>query len=372
MNCQDVIVIGAGPAGTIVAEQIASEGFDVLILEKANFPGHRKYCGGALSKEFCRELDLPNVLVEGESDNLVFHYPRDTIRLTSKSGFVLFEREKFDSFLAMKAEEKGAKLFNSTVVTDVIRNGNMQIVQFKRISLNQKEKIQARLVIFADGAETFAYKKYNIGFQPKPDCTMLAATCDLRSYDKPNNSLDFFISNEISPHGYGWVFPRKQAINVGVTVLLSKMKHNIRFYLNQLLKSENIEKLQSIKSGFRLIPQLIVDNLHTDTTMVVGDAAGTADPITGKGISNAIVNAKIAAKVATKALKNKTLTADLLAEYQEKWKATLEYQGIVNKYKLHRLALKIGINPAISLKLGAFGSFESLDLTDCKNNKRTK
>lgn len=359
MKFADVIVIGAGPAGTTVAKQMASEGFDVLVFEKSNFPGHMKPCGGAISREFCKELNLPGEIIEKEINRLLIHFPEESIELSSKSGFALFERENFDSFLAKKAVESGAKVLNSTAVTDVIRDSNKMIVYFKRIPFQQTEKIQTRLVVFADGTETLAHKKYKIGFQSKPDHTVLAATCDIRLHNESRDSLDFFVSEEISPFGYGWIFPKKHSINVGVTVLLSKMKHNIRSYLDKLLKLEKLSSLQVIKYGFRLIPQSIVERIHSDATMVVGDAAGTADPITGSGISNAIVNAKTAAEVAVKALENKQTTADLLAEYEKKWKKTLEYQRIISKYALQKLALKIGINPAISLRMGAFSSYES-------------
>lgn len=356
MNLIDVIVIGAGPAGATVAKQIADKGFSVSILEKSSFPGFMKTCGGAISKEFCKELKLPNEIIEKETNRLLIHFPEER-EFSIKSEFALFNRERFDTFLAEEAAESGAKILNSTAVTDVIRNGSEMIVYFKRIPSHQTKRMETRLVIFADGTETLANRKFRIGFQSKPDNTMLAATCDIKLHND-RDSLDFFVSDEISPFGYGWIFPKKDSLNVGVAVLLAKMTRNIRLNLDHLLKLENLSSLEDIKYGFRLIPQSIVEKMYDDSIMVVGDAAGTADPITGKGISNAIVNAKIAAEVAAKALEDRRITADLLAEYEKNWRETLEYQGIKSKYALQQLALKIGINPAISLKMGAFGSYE--------------
>ncbi len=351
---KDVVVIGAGPAGTTIGEKLSMAGFEVLIVEKTDFPGQKKPCGGAISKGFFKELGLAeDKIIEKETNKLIVHQSGQSTELSYQSGFVTFERERFDSSLAQKAVEKGVNLWTSTLVKDIKITNKGAMIQYKKLLKNETGKIKARLVVFADGAETLAQKTLKIGFQKRPECTLMAAACDLEWKNNSWDSLDFFVSEDISPFGYGWIFPRRNSINVGVTVLLSKLKQSIKQHLDQLLKLERIKSHKKTKFGFRLIPQSIAENIFSDSTLVIGDAAGTTDPITQSGIQNAIINARIAANAAKRALEKGILTADLLKDYETEWKQTECYKNLVKKYELYKAALKIGINPAIALQMVA-------------------
>lgn len=349
----DVVVVGAGPAGTTVGGRIASAGFDVLIIEKEGSPGRNKVCGGAVSKSCFMELDLPKEIIEKESSKLVLHFPNERYELPSKSGCVLFDREKLDHMLARKATKNGARLMTSAMVYDVTKSDDEIVLHFKRLLQGEIGEVKARLVVFADGTNTLAYNKMRIGFRRRTDCTALAATYDLRWKENPLDSLDFFVSEEISPFGYGWVFPKKDSINVGVVCLLSKMKQDIKHYLDHFMISQKLGSREVIRYGSRLMPQSMAKKIQSDSVLVVGDAAGTADPLIGAGISNAIINAKIAADVAIKALQARKMTGDFLANYESKWKETANYRNILNSCRFQRIALKTGINYAFFLKIAA-------------------
>lgn len=356
----DVVVVGAGPAGATVGEQIAGVGFNVLIVEKDCSLGKNKVCGGAISKRYFADMELPKQIIEKEVNKLVFHFPDERLDIHSKYGYILLHREKLDQFLARKAVKNGAKLMTSTKVDDVTRSDDQVVISVRRLPRGKIGEIKARLVVFADGANTLANKKFGIGFQNRPDCTALAATYDLKWQKNPKDSLEFFFSKDISPTGYGWIFPRKDSINVGVGCLISKIKQNIRHSLDHLLTSEKLSLLEVIRYGVRLIPQSIPEKIHGASILVVGDAAGTADPISGSGIANAIANGKIAAKVAIEALESKRLTEDFLIRYENAWKKTPNYRNIQRSYLLQRLALTAGINAGIFFKqLGFFDRNDS-------------
>jgi digeranylgeranylglycerophospholipid reductase len=348
----DAVVIGAGPAGTTMAGRLAKLGYSVLVFEKADFPGKNKACGGALPEKFFKKLELPKDVIEKESRKLVVHFPDESIELPS-NGVVLFDREKFDSFLAQKAAENGAKILVSTTVFDVTKRGYETTIHYKRRSEDKPGKVRTRLVIFADGAETLAPKKMKIGFQRKPDHAALAATYDVKCLNHLRDSLDFFVTEKISPFGYGWIFPKQNTMNVGVICLLSKLKQNIKHHLDQLMISQKLEARDVVKYGCRLVPQSVVRKIYGDSALSVGDAAGTADPISGGGISNAIVSAEIAAEIAGRALQVKKVTADLLKDYELRWKQTKNYSGLVSGHRMQTMALKMGVNPAVFLKLSA-------------------
>jgi len=349
---KDVVVIGAGPAGATVASGIAKAGFGVLVLEKEESPGKGKVCGGALSKDEFLQLQIQEQIVEREVHKIVVHLGAERMELPSKRGFVLFYRDKFDSALMETARKNGAELVTYSIATDVSTGDYGAVIHYKHLS-HEELKVSSKLVIFADGANTLANKTLRIGFNKDKDLAMLAAVYEIKNKGELLESLDFFVSSEISPFGYGWVFPKRDSINIGVACLLTKLKCNIKEHLDKLLASQNIQS-DVITFGCRLIPQSIVEKIHCEAAMVVGDAAGTADPITGDGISNAIANGKIASEIAIQALEAKDLTAASLAEYDRRWQESETYRRIVSKYKLQESALKIGINPALSVVFGAF------------------
>ena len=351
----DVVIVGAGPAGATVGEQIASAGYNVLIVEKDCSPGKNKVCGGAVSKRYFADMELPKQAIEKEVHRLVFHFPDERLDIHNKNGYMLLDREKMDQFLARKAVKNGAELITSTKVQDVIRSDEYMAIYLKRLPRGKIREVRARLVVFADGTNTLANKKFGIGFQNRPDRTALAATYDLKWQKNAMDSLEFFFSEDISPTGYGWAFPRKDSINVGVMCLISKMQQNIRHYLDHLITSEKLCLQGIIRYGARLIPQSIPKKIHDNSILVVGDAAGTADPLSGSGIANAVANGEVAAKVAIEALESKKLTADFLTRYENVWYKTPHYKRIQISYLLQRIALKAGVNSGIFLKqLGFF------------------
>ncbi len=350
----DAVIVGAGPAGSTVGKLIASAGFEVLILEKSNFSGFKKMCGGAISQSCFNDLNLPEKIIEKEGFNIVLNLPSVKKKLCG-SGFVVVKREIFDKLLVQKAVDNTATLLNSTIVINVVKTGNGMKVSYKKCKENKIEDVHTRLVVFADGTNTLAYSKFNLGFKEDPDYTALALAYELKCKSNKFNSLDFFISEKISPFGYGWIFPKRDSINIGILCLLSKIHKNLNNYLDTFIVSQKLNKLKKISFGARLIPLGIPKNLVGDSALVVGDAAGTADPITGSGISNAIENSKEAAKIAIKALKAKNTSNDFLVQYAQNWEKNSVFIKIQKSLQLHKLALEKNVIPGLILyELGFF------------------
>ena len=226
----------------------------------------------------------------------------------------------------------------------------------------EEREARARMVIFGDGIPTLANKKFGIGFDCRPDGTALAAACDIQYPGNKLDSLDFFFSDEVSPFGYAWIFPKKDLVNVGVLCLVSKLKQDIGRTLERFVSSVGLGSRQVVRFGSRLIPQAHVGNLHCDSVLVAGDAAGTTDPIDGGGISNAMVNGETAGKVAIEALEANDLKADFLGRFEVQWKKTENYHAFRRSYALQRLALKADLSMGAFLK--QMGFFDHPDLAD--------
>jgi digeranylgeranylglycerophospholipid reductase len=358
----DVVVIGAGPAGSTVGQKIAVEGYNVLILEKSQSPGKNKICGGAISEKCFNDLKLPAKIIEKKTSRVVVHFPGEKLESPGKHSFALFNRENFDVLLAHKAVDGGAKLFTSTLAFDVRRDSDGVTIYYKKFTNGEMKRVRARLAIFADGTGTLASKKLGLGFKGKPAGTALAAAYDLKWLENSKCTIDFFFGEEISPFGYGWIFPKRDSINIGVLCLQSEIKKSIGDYLKRFVSSEKLSSQEVIRSGSRLMPQSITSKIFGERVLVVGDAAGTADPIDGGGICNAIVSGKVAAKVSIEALEDKNTTSDFLASYDSLWKRTENYKKFQRSYGYQQLALKTGANLGAFLKhIGLFNRYIVID-----------
>ncbi len=349
-----VVIVGAGPAGTIAGEHIARAGYDVLILEKSQRPGKNKVCGGAVRKTCFAGLKLPDEIVEKECSKVVVHFPHEKMEMTTQPGFVLFDREIFDQYLAQKAVHSGVELLTSSLVCDVSRCDDGLTVYYENLVSRERRNVQARIVIFADGTCTLAQRKFQIGLDCRTDDIALGIAYDLDFPDCPMDSLDFFYSEEISPFGYGWIFPKKDSINVGVLCLLSRLRTNLRSCLDRFVSSANLGSKEVINFGCRLMPQSRVEKLHGDSVLVVGDAAGTADPVDGGGIFNAIVSGELAGRVAVDGLEVGDFSADFLGKYEDLWKKTENFRSFQRSYLLQRLALRFDTNIGLFLKQMGF------------------
>jgi digeranylgeranylglycerophospholipid reductase len=353
----DVLVIGAGPAGAMAGQQIARAGYKVLIFEKNCSHHKNKALGCALSRKSFTDLNLPEEMIERECSNLVYHFPEERLLVSNSSGFVLFDRAALDHFLIRRTEENGAKLLHSTLVTDVIRCDDGITVHYRELATGEMREARGRIVIFADGTSTLAYKKFQIGFEGRPEVTALGAAYDF-IYPKNNlGSMDIFFSEKISPFGYGWIFPRKETVNVGVLCLLSKIKYDINRYLDNFVSSAALNCRQIVGYSSRLVPQSCVEKLHCDSVLIAGDAAGTADPIDGSGLFNAAVSGQLSGKVAVEALDAGKVTTDFLARYEDEWMKTENYKLFRRSYLLRRLSLKADVSLGVFLK--KMGFFEN-------------
>ena len=191
----DTTIVGGGPAGTAAGQQLARAGYEVLILEKMTVLGKNKICGGALSKKCFADQKLPESIVDKECSQFVVHFPEKKLGVPDKPGFVLFDRESLDRYLAQKAVESGVRILTSALVSDVTKSDSGLIVHYNNRRSGEQQNIRTRMIIFADGTRTMAYKKFQIGFSTRPDETALAVAYDLKCTDNTLDSLHFFFSD---------------------------------------------------------------------------------------------------------------------------------------------------------------------------------
>jgi|YNPNPStandDraft_1061719.scaffolds.fasta_scaffold28137_2 digeranylgeranylglycerophospholipid reductase len=306
----DVVVIGAGPAGSSAAREAALGGCRSLLLER------RKVVGEPVQ---CAEY-LPMAVALRASQNswaqkVVGMRTYVEARLVAENQWpgVVLHRERFDQELALEAVGAGVCLLKGAKVQRVGKG----LVSF----YNEKglQEVEAPVLIGADGP--LSGTALALGLRHKAFLYGLQVKAQLKS---PMNHTEVHFWPTFRG-GYGWVFPKGEWANVGLGVARSeagRLPLLLGSFLEHLRHKGLIgSQLQGRPTG-GLVP---VGGPHPVTArgsiLLAGDAAGHTDPITGGGIPNAILCGELAGRVASEALGSGDIR--LLARYEERWRDLL-------------------------------------------------
>jgi geranylgeranyl reductase family protein len=327
----DVIVVGAGPAGSATAFHLARHGVNVLLLEKSEFP-REKVCGDGLTPRAVKQLVAMGLdtdadgwarnrglRVIGAGVRLELDWPD----LSSFPNYGLTRtRLDFDEMLARRAVDVGAKLQTSTTVTRAYRDdrtGRVVGVQATDGPGGEPKTYRAPLVVAADGVS--GRFPLSMGLAKRPDRPIGVAV--RRYYHSPLRHDDPYLESWLELRskdgadtllpGYGWIFGMGDGrVNVGLGVLNSSVdfgRSNYREMLVDWLGSTPAEwgmndeanaagpiMGAALPMGFNRVPH------YTRGLMLVGDSGGMVNPFNGEGIAYAMESGELAAEVAVHAL----------------------------------------------------------------------
>jgi digeranylgeranylglycerophospholipid reductase len=238
---------------------------------------------------------------------------------TISEGYVL-DRRVFDKYLAIESAKVGTDVMVKTTVKDVIRKeGRVCGVVAKH--LGETMEIKADVVIAADGVESNLAYKSGINSIKNPDDICSCAQYELVGLDIDPNLLEFYFGRTVAPGGYSWIFPKGEGIaNVGVGVRNST--ETAYYYLKKFVSKFDATPVELNIGGVPLSGPM--DKTYNDGFLVVGDAAGQVDPITGGGIHITASCARIAGEVAAEAIKEENVSSMFLKRYDELWRDEFE------------------------------------------------
>jgi digeranylgeranylglycerophospholipid reductase len=314
----DIVVVGAGPAGSMAAKAGAEKGAEVLLLEEHLVPGTPVYCAEGLSLKGIEDGGLepvPGIVCQEITMARVFSPNKNYVDLTSEdwSGYNL-DRQVFDKTLAEKAVEAGAKIWTETTATKVLKNGNM-IVGLEAVKKGEKIRILAKIVIGADGHSSIIRR--TAGLQRYFPDWVSCAQYQLGGLDLDPYINEFYIGRNFAPGGYAWVFPKsKEIANVGLGVRKIHTKPAIKYLRDFLNQDPRFKSAKILKKNGGICPVSgALDKVVDNGLMLCGDAAGFLIPMTGAGIHTGIVSGKIAGSVAADAVKAEDVSSNRLMDY---------------------------------------------------------
>ncbi|MEP5760713.1 MAG: geranylgeranyl reductase family protein [Litoreibacter sp.] len=306
MSKFDVIVIGSGPSGSAAATTALAHGLSVAIVDKATFP-RDKLCGGLFTGR--SEKAMKSVFGLDVTEDMFV--TTDHMRFLSKGNVLadikdappvhLTMRRDFDEMLHKHALSQGAKAFLGNPITQVGDNS---------VSLRNGETLQFRILIGADGVNSYV-ARHLFGRPFDPD--KIGFGLEIETPLTPSRDDAVEVEFDGATWGYGWSFPKRQTATIGVGGIHSRnpdMKAHMAAYVD-LTNSDTSLKYKGHYLPFGDFKK----EPGRDNILLVGDAAGLVDPITGEGIALAMESGAHAAHAAYKSLSNKQ-PGDALGHYK--------------------------------------------------------
>lgn len=341
MEDAEVVVIGAGPAGSVAADEIAKAGRNVVLVEKASYPGETNVCGGGTPVENADAFEIPSYVRERTISKWVCYFPNETFSFDIP--FVSMRRCVFDRFLGERAASRGARLLTRTLATDVAVSNEFALVKLRDVSKNFDFEIKCQLVVFADGPASLGARKFKgLGFQRRPDSTFQGLVYEVEMKDNALDSMNLYFDPRIAPWGYGWLFPKGEVINAGICGLMSlwhemggeNMRGRLNYFVKEHAQSSEItlnRKIVDMQAA--IIPIEMADKMYGNRVIFVGDAAGMVEPFTAGGNEFAMRGGKIAGAVALKALKERKYGENMLSRFQKEWLKTTDGKELLRLQK---------------------------------------
>ncbi len=331
----DIVIVGAGPAGSIAAREAARKGAKVLVLDRRKELGAPVRCGEGLGLKHVERMGIKlapqaisahingaRVIAPNLKDDIIIKTPET-------KGFVL-DRKVFDKDLAKDAARAGATIVVKAEAYDLIKE-NDKIVGVKFKYFGEDREVRAKVVIAADGAESTMAKRagmrdavatlYDTDFGYEYEMVNVKLQEGDRDF---SDLIEIFFGREWAPRGYTWIFPKgPDSANVGVGIG-GLEKPNAIYYLHKFIYADGVKHRfanavpVAIKGGPIPVGAPLKE-FTMDGFMVVGTAAHQVDPIHGGGIGLAMNAGRIAGNVAAEAALEGKTSKDVLDQYKKQW-----------------------------------------------------
>ena len=318
-NAFDVVVVGAGPAGGLVAQRVAKAGYAVAIVEEHHEVGEPVQCGGLVTPRVFDYVKCKETIL-GEVHGADIYSPKGRcIRIDGhKAEAVVVDRAKFDRAIVADAVRAGAKTFLGTQAQGAQRfDGGVELLVDRD---GQPEKIRTKLLVGCDGVRSEVAKWFGI---LRPKKILPGFEVEMVGVRGDPGFVQLFVGNEFAPGFFGWIIPSGDTARVGLCV----GQGNAYGFLEKMLRQPHVQQyvkgaqpLMYIAGG---IPLGFPRRSYADNVMVVGDAACQAKATSGGGIFTSLMCADFAGRTAVESLQSGDASARFLRRYHKAWTGSI-------------------------------------------------
>jgi digeranylgeranylglycerophospholipid reductase len=330
-NSYDVVVVGAGPAGSTAARVTAAAGFKTIILDRRKEIGVPIHCGEFLptpremhdllrdSPRASRLVNIPHSLITNQTNRLMLASPLSNEFYFKLDAHVI-DRTSFDQYVARQAEDSGAEIALKSTVVNRTKSNILSIRQEDR-----NLEMTARVVIGADGPSSLISRSignhyHNAGRDlcPSLNYVLTEIECD-------SKTTEMYFGNQVAPGGYSWIIPKGNDVaNVGFGMRrpFGAPEVPLKEYLRRFIEKHPLVSPRTKKSSIASRVGAIipvggpVDRTYSENAVLVGDAAGHVMASNGGGIPTALVGGEIAGE----SVVNHLADGISLSSYEERWR----------------------------------------------------
>ncbi|MEW5866689.1 MAG: NAD(P)/FAD-dependent oxidoreductase [Bacillota bacterium] len=342
----DVMVVGAGPAGSTAARVAAERGLSVLLIDRAKFPRHKPCAGGVTAKSL-RELgfDLPESIVEHEirGIKLVSSCGRSVVGQGSKRLGVTVRRSAFDSFLVTKAVETGVCFVDGVHLVGL--ESPIPGPRERYVVATNLGGFRARTVIGADGVTGNTarlagirrrWSRWELGASLSAEVEFPEASAISREPEL----IELYLVPPLRA-AFGWAFHRKNGLHVGIgatAIDAARLWQAYGTHFGRVMEAMRLNLPSPRPKGHMLPMGGIRRRIAREGVFLVGDAAGFVDPFSGEGIYHAIRSGRIAAEVLAESITSGSLskaapeyTRRCYQEFMEEFRLSILLAALLGK-----------------------------------------
>jgi geranylgeranyl diphosphate/geranylgeranyl-bacteriochlorophyllide a reductase len=294
----DVVVVGGGPSGATAAHDLANQGRNVLLLDRA---GRIKPCGGAIPPRLIRDFDIPDHLLVARVNSARMVSPSNQqVDMPIGDGFVgMVDRDVFDEWLRQRAAEAGAARRTGLFKRFERDGAGETLVYYEARAADGtavENVVRTRALIGADGALSAVARQCLPGADRLPYVFAyheIVRSPKEESFDGAR--CDVYYRGTVSPDFYGWVFPHGDTLSVGAGS--ARKGFSLRDSVGGLRDAAGLGNLETIRREGAPIPLHPLprwDDGHS--VLLAGDAAGVVAPASGEGIYYAMIGGRLSAE----------------------------------------------------------------------------
>ena len=307
----DILIIGAGPAGSSLACKLRSLGLTVLLIDKKAAIG-KHACSGLFSKRITKYFDINSSMIENTIKGATFHTRNTSFEIKKeKAEALVIDRPRFDRFVLKKATDSGAHtLLNSHIISC---RSTKESIRTHIMTPKGPQEITTKLIIGADGAASTVRRTLNL----KGNLNYVNGILSYYPIKNTSELVELYYSPDTAPGFFAWTIPRGTRTEYG---LATDPRYNHYAYFKKFLKRFNLKL-----TNFHAHP-ICFGNQQTvsDRALLIGDAAAQVKPFSGGGIIYSMICADIAAKAISSAFDKNDFTKQFLKKhYEDKWKQKL-------------------------------------------------
>lgn len=312
----EIVVCGAGPAGSSAAYNAAREGRSVLLIDRKENPGTPVFCAEGISRSMVEGfLKIEPEWISARINGAYVLSGNDCASIQYPDVGYILNRERFDLALVNMATKAGA-LFMTGEITD-IKGDHLIVDGFKKINF--------KIPILADGVESRLARRLGVDTTLGIDEIHTCAQFLITGLDHDQDKASFILDRNLIPGGYGWIFPKaERRFNFGLGISPQLANESPIVYLKKL-KERMFPGAEILQITGGVVPTKVMD-LSKSGIFIIGDAGRLTDPLSGGGIANAIKSGFLAGRYASRILNREATYKDYYNELKKE---------IIDEIKFH-------------------------------------